>query len=242
LASDDEFKLIAGILKLDMAIHFPEWKKKVDKPIKPFFKNLNELLGQATQKLGAHSIHTRTAEYDHSPRTCLTRAKWKFLAKRLPFKDKDFSFQVQLGDPALENPHSITWGLSWWGSAQEAETANTYLKKIKNSIDYIKLSSAGPGAPGTTIQLVLKRYTADEILSLDPGYDLKGEIIHDLSLLADELERIISQSDGQKHYSLSTGLLQKKKQIILYGPPGTGKTYITRSIAVDICEGERKDG
>ena len=81
-----------------------------------------------------------------------------------------------------------------------------------------------------------------QVLNFAPEYDLKGEIVHDLSSLADELENVISNSDGQNHHNLSAGLLQKKKQIILYGPPGTGKTYNTRSMAVDICNGESKNG
>ena len=235
-------KLIADILSKDLALPFDEWKKQVDTPIKPFFKDLDKLITQTTSKIGSLSLHTRTPKSDHTSRTCITRAKWKFLSKPLPFKDKECFFQVQLGDNHPEIQHTISWGLSWWGSAKDAEITNQYCSQIKNYLHYEKESSSGPGFSGTTIQIVLKRYTAEEVLNFAPEYDLKGEIVHDLSSLADELENVISNSDGQNHHNLSAGLLQKKKQIILYGPPGTGKTYNTRSMAVDICNGESKNG
>lgn len=241
ISTKELLKLIAEILSKDLALPFDEWKKQVDTPIKPFFKDLDKLITQTTTKIGSLSLHTRTPKYDHTSRTCITRAKWKFLSKPLPFKDKECFFQVQLGDNHPEIQHTISWGLSWWGSAQDAEISDKYLSQIKNCLDYTNEASPGPGASGTTIQIVLKRYTAEEVLNFAPEYDLKGEIVHDLSALADELEDVISHSDDQNHHNLSAGLLQKKKQIILYGPPGTGKTYSTRSMAVDICKGENKN-
>ena len=62
------------------------------------------------------------------------------------------------------------------------------------------------------------------------------------------MPRTLQDFIGQEHIIGKDKLLHRMIQadrissIILYGPPGTGKTYNTRSIAVDICEGERKDG
>lgn len=236
-----EHELIAKILEKEATLPFNEWKAQVDTPIKPFFKKLSELLTNTTSKLGKFSTHKRSPEGDDRLRTCITRANWKFLSKPLPFKDTEFNFQVQLGDHHPEKEHTITWGLSWWGSAQEAEYVDKYLNQIENRLDYSKEADSGLGTPGTTIRVIKGKFTPTEIRDLDAKYDLKEHIVKDLSSLADELEIVISGTDEPK-VKPKGSLLEKKKQIILYGPPGTGKTYNTRSIAVDICEGERKDG
>lgn len=238
----NELELIAEILKKDLSLSFDAWKKEIDAPMKPFFETLDKSITEATSKIGKFSVHTRSQEYDHRPRSCLTRAKWKLLGSKSPFEDKDFNIQVQLGDLFYENPHTISWGLRWWGSAKSAESANGYLSRIKHRVDYIKKASSGPGAPGTTIQVILKRYTPEEILKLDPKYDLKGEIVQDLCMLADELEKLVPSAQKPHLAHLATKLLHKKKQIILYGPPGTGKTFNTRAIATDICRGRKQDG
>jgi len=60
----------------------------------------------------------------------------------------------------------------------------------------------------------------------------------------EKIKKLSSQNITSKKRTLEEleieSLLKKKKQVILYGPPGTGKTYKTKSISVDLLNGDNK--
>lgn len=66
----------------------------------------------------------------------------------------------------------------------------------------------------------------------------------DKEMLKDKIDEMIDipleevKSSTSKRKMDVTQLLERKKQVILYGPPGTGKTYKTKSISVQMLDGD----
>jgi hypothetical protein len=197
-----DHKGLARILMEDINLPYDEWKEKVDKPIRPILNRINKSVQELVPSLHIFRTYKRSRKEAIQGRLRNSRVQWKYNNPYFSL-NKDVDIFVQLGDHNEDRKETMFWGIEWWGPSNESEAAYQILKKVNSGVDVIK-EVGGPGAGGTTILLVLKKYTADKLLNLKR--DIKKEIAEDIKNLVQKMDGIskenvnIRQEGSYLHY------------------------------------------
>lgn len=189
-----DHKILARILMEDINLPYDEWKEKVDKPIKPILNKINKSVQYLVPSLQNFRPYERSRKEAIQGRLRNSRIRWKYENPNLSL-DKDIDIFVQLGDYHEDNKGTIFWGIGWWGSSKASEQVYQFFKKVNNGGDVIR-EDGGPGASGTTILRVKKKYTADQLLNLKS--DIKKEIAEDIKYLVQKMDGISKENEKQK--------------------------------------------
>jgi len=185
-----DYKILARILVEDINLSYNEWKEKVDKPIKPILNKINKSVQDLVPSLQNFRIYKRSPKESIQGRLRNSRIQWKYSNPNL-FLNKDVDIFVQLSDYREDKKETIFWGIEWWGASKESEPVYQFLKKVNNGGDVIR-EVGGPGAGGTSILLLVKKYTADQLLNLKT--DIKKEIAEDIKNLVQKMDGISKEN------------------------------------------------
>lgn len=201
-----DHKILARILVEDINLPYDEWKGKVDKPIKPILNKINKLVQDLVPSLQNFNIYKRSRKEAIQGRLRNSRVQWKYNNPSFSL-NKDVDIFVQLGDHNENRKETMFWGIEWWGPSSESEAAYQILTKVNSGVDVIK-EVGGPGAGGTSISLVLNKYTADQLLNLKR--DIKKEIAEDIKNLVQKIDGINKENINILQQGNQTGYLPDK--------------------------------
>ena len=181
-------EIIAQIVQRENNISCDEWQRVIEKPLKPFYKEINTLLSQTSTHLSKMSLYSKPDKGKKRERQCLTRARWNFKTSSSLLQADKFSFVVQLSDYESELQHKIFWALEWWGASQNAKPFRGLMQQTYAGAEFYERQGSR-GASGTSLRAIPKQYTAEKVLSLKR--DIREEIVEDLSTMVVNLENIL---------------------------------------------------
>lgn len=195
LASFPDHQIIRKILMEDVNLPYSEWKEKVDKPINPILRKINKSVQNLVPSLQKNSIYKRSTKESIQGRLRNSRIQWKYTNPNLSFH-KDVDVFVQFSDYREDKKGSIFWGIEWWGASKEAEPVYHFFRIVNNG-DNVTKDDGGPGAGGTSIMLVLKKYTADQLLNF--GRDI-------IEIIAEDIKDLVQKMDGISNEDMSIAI------------------------------------
>ena len=175
MAPYSDNSLIANILQKNLEMPVDTWVQEVKQPLTPFVKALQKAMSQAAPGL------KKSAPYNPGTRNrqCFMQVRWRYLHEKLPpAAQKNMTVLVRIGDYCEEGRHTVFWGMNWWGNSRDVMTVYHLFEKIKNGCELVLPDRCTRGAGVQGVFLLPKKYTSEQVLSLD--HDIKGEIVQDL--------------------------------------------------------------
>jgi hypothetical protein len=182
--------VIAAILKKEITMPYSEWRMGVFLPIIPFYDSLDGLISPRTKGLLTKANCYEWKPDDKKIRQCLTKQKWNFSHPRLPYRPDGLAAFVQLGDNETGEISTILWGVGWWGSKKNSLPIRDLFLKIKGDSELDERVTT-IGATGTFLRIIIKKYTADHILSR--ANDIETEISNDITVIVKKMNDYVSK-------------------------------------------------
>jgi hypothetical protein len=179
-----DHNIIAKVLMEDINLLRDEWKEKVDNPSRPILINIDGMVRDLVPSLQKYSIYDRSHKKATQGRNFNSKIRWKYRHVNV---DHNIDIFVQLSNFDADRKGTISWGIDWWGSSEASKAVYQYFKKVNNGNEPIK-ETGGYGATGTTLLLIIKKYTADQLLELKS--DIKKEIAKDIKILVQKMDLI----------------------------------------------------
>ena len=180
--------LIADILEKNLEMPVDTWVQEVRQPLMPFVRFLQAAIKKAAPGLRQSALYnSRTTQ-----RQCFMQVRWRYMHDKLPpIAQTTMSAFVRIGDYQEEGPQSVFWGLNWWGNPKDVMTVFHLFERIKNGCQLLLPDRCTRGAGVQGIFLLPKKYTAQQVLSLD--HDIKKEIVEDLVRLTEAMTRVLEE-------------------------------------------------